>query len=300
MKKMIITGSTGMIGHYLAREALSRQYEVWCVVRRGTLRSRTLPVSDSIHIVEANLSEYHNLALTGKFDCFVHLAWDKTFGMARDDVDIQLKNIEYTLDAVRLAKRLGCSVFIGAGSQAEYGVQYVPLQGCTPVSPESGYGIAKYTAGKLSGLLCQQMNIRFNWIRITSTYGLGDAAHTLVSYVVDELLAGRSPELTQCEQQWDYLHGKDAAKAFIAVAEHGINGKTYPLGSGDGRKLYAYVNEIGQIVNPSILLSYGKKTYYPHQPMFLVPDITELVADTGWKPEIAFHDGIKEIVDAKY
>ena len=299
MKKMIITGSTGMIGHYLVREALSRQYEVWCIIRRGCLRASDLPVSGNLNIVEADLCEYHSLTLDGQFDCFVHLAWDKTFGMSRDDVDIQLKNIEYTLDAVRLAKRLGCSVFVGAGSQAEYGVLDIPLKGSTPVSPESGYGIAKYTAGKLAGLLCQQMNMRFNWIRITSTYGLGDAAYTLVSYVIDELLAGRSPELTHCVQQWDYLHGKDAAKAFIAVVEHGVNGKTYPLGSGDSRKLSSYVNEIAQIVNPSIILGYGKKIYYPHQPMFLVPDITELTTDTGWKPEIIFRDGINKIVDAK-
>ena len=35
---------------------------------------------------------------------------------------IQNKNVEYTLDAVYLAKRFGCDTFIGAGSQAEYGI----------------------------------------------------------------------------------------------------------------------------------------------------------------------------------
>ena len=49
------------------------------------------------------------------------MAWEKTYGNGRDDVAAQMKNIQYTLDAVELVKRSGCSAFIGAGSQAEYG-----------------------------------------------------------------------------------------------------------------------------------------------------------------------------------
>ena len=36
---------------------------------------------------------------------------------------LQNLNVKYALDAVRLAKRLGCRRFIGIGPQAEYGVQ---------------------------------------------------------------------------------------------------------------------------------------------------------------------------------
>lgn len=39
------------------------------------------------------------------YDVFYHLAWAGTTGTARDDADLQLKNIEYTLDAVELAKK---------------------------------------------------------------------------------------------------------------------------------------------------------------------------------------------------
>ena len=43
-------------------------------------------------------------------------------------------------------------------------------------------------------------------------------------------------------------------------------------------------------------LGFGKKEYYPHQPMYLVADISELTADTGWKPQVSFVDGIKAIL----
>lgn len=68
--------------------------------------------------------------------------------------------------------------------------------------------------------------------------------NTLISYYVRELKAGRSPEFTKCEQTWDYLHCDDAARAFLAVAEYGVDGKFYPLGSGHGRKLKDYLIDL--------------------------------------------------------
>lgn len=292
-KHILLTGATGMIGSAIIREALKHDYDITCLVRKDSPRIANIPQNERVHVVDCAVSDYKTLELTEKYDVFMHLAWEKTTVGGRDDVDCQMKNIQYTLDAVRLAKRCGCSVFIGAGSQAEYGVQKVPLTPGLAVNPESGYGIAKYTAGKFAGMLCKQLGIRFNWLRILSVYGKNDGENTLISYVIRELKAGRSPELTKCEQTWDYLHCDDVARAFLAVAEKGVDGKTYPLGSGKGRMLSEYVKDIQNAINPTIEIDFGKKTYYPHQPMYLVADISELTTDTGWKPEIEFEKGIK-------
>ncbi len=296
MKSLIITGATGMIGTAVVREAIKRKYRAVCIVHRGSPRIANIPCSPLVSVVECDIDEYVSLYLNEKYDACIHLAWDKTSVSGRDDVDIQLKNIQYTLDAVRLAHRSGCSVFIGAGSQAEYGIQSVPLAEDLPVQPESGYGIAKYTAGRLSAMLCRQLGMRFNWMRILSVYGKNDGENTLISYVIREISSGRSPRLTNCEQIWDYLNCDDAAKAFFAVLDKGKDGKVYPLGSGKGRRLSSYVEDIRGSIDPALSISFGEKDYYPHQPMYLVADISELTEDTGWKPEIRFKDGIKDLI----
>jgi nucleoside-diphosphate-sugar epimerase len=293
MKKIVITSATGMIGSALVRCALEQNMEVLCIVRESSGRLDNLPSSEKTKILFADLSDYADIDVSERYDAFFHLAWDKTFGVSRDDADIQVQNIQYTLDAVRLAKRLGCSVFIGAGSQAEYGIVSEPLKPDTPVNPRSGYGIAKYSAGKLSKLLCGQLGIRHNWIRILSVFGSFDAPHTLIMYAINELRAGRSPEFTKCEQVWDYLYSDDAARALLAVGAKGIDGKVYPLGSGRRRKLSDYLEALRGIINPEASLLFGKKEYYPYQPMFLCADIAELTTDTGWTPEISFEEGIK-------
>ena len=295
MTKIILTGATGMIGSAIVRQAIAHGVDVTCIANPESPRIKNIPESECVHVVPCDISGYGTLSLDGKYDVFMHLAWNKTSGAERDDVDIQMQNIQYTLDAVRLASRAGCSVFVGAGSQAEYGVQSVPLAPALPVNPESGYGIAKYTAGKFASMLCAQLGLRFNWLRILSVYGPHDGAHTLIRYCVDELRAGRSPELTKAEQMWDYLHCDDAALAFLSVALKGRDGMFYPLGSGKGRRLSEYIEEIRSIIAPNVELEFGKKSYYPHQPMYLVADISELTRDTGWVPKIDFADGIKNL-----
>lgn len=292
MNKIIVTGATGCVGSAIVRRALAQSMEVTCIVHKGSKRLSNLPQNERVKIVECNLSNYGSLNLLEKYDAFIHMAWEKTFGASRDDAQIQMRNIQYTLDACHLAKRCGCKVFVGAGSQAEYGVQSINLTPDLPVNPESGYGIAKFAAGKLSAMLCNSLGMRQNWVRILSVYGPNDGENTLISYVIRELKAGRSPELTKCEQIWDYLYADDAADAILAIAAKGINGKAYPLGSGKGRRLSEYIEDIRNIINPSIEIKYGVKEYFPHQPMHLVADIDDVTNDTGWEANIMFVDGL--------
>ena len=293
MKSIVITGATSMIGVALIQQAIKKNIQVLCLVRKNSTRLNNLPNSDLIQVEFVDAADYKNVALNIQCDVFYHLTWDKTLGAARDDVDGQILNIQYTLDAVRLAQRLGCKKFVGAGSQAEYGIVSEPLKPETPVNPQSGYGIAKYGAGKLSHLLCTQLGLSFNWVRILSVFGPFDTSNTLIMYTINELRAGRSPEFTKCEQIWDYLYCDNAANALLIIGEKGLDGKTYPLGSGNGKKLSEYLEILRDIVSPNTTLQFGKKDYYPHQPMYLCADISELTADTGWKPEITFGKGEK-------
>lgn len=294
--KIIISGASSPIGASLAEYAVQEGIDVLAIVRQSSKNIANLPKSPKIKILYADLSQYSKLdAPSSDYDVFFHLAWDKTFIFERDDVDTQIENVKYTLDAVRAAKRFGCKVFIGAGSQAEYGISKEPLTPDTCVNPQSGYGIGKYAAGKMSSLLCKKLGIRHNWVRIVSAFGKLESSRSLIGFLFGELEKGEVPKLTKCEQTWDYLYCEDAARAFLAVAEKGIDGKTYPLGAGSARKLSQYVIALRDIAAPNTELNFGAIDYYPHQPMFLCADISELKADTGWQPKFSFEEAIKII-----
>lgn len=290
----MITGATGMIGSGLAEYALSQGLDVLCIVKEQSARLACLP--PAAKKIYYNLEDYQYLTPAGEYDVLFHLAWDNSYGALREDVEAQAKNIRYTLDAACLAKRLGCTKFVGVGSQSEYGLVTRPLKIDTPAHPVSAYGIAKYSAGRLSALLCSQLGMAFNWVRILSVYGPYDRPHTLIMYAIQELQNGKAPSLTKCEQTWDYLYSRDAARALLAIAGKGADGSFYPLGSGSPRLLSGYLESLKNIVNPRGTLCFGEKDYYPNQPLYLTADISELTRDTGWKPEVSFEDGIREIL----
>lgn len=296
--RIAITGPTGAIGSALIDAAIGAGNEVVAIVRPDSDRINNIS-SKKVTIVKCDLSNLPSIVGVDSCDIFIHLAWMNTFGDARDDVYTQVNNIRYALDAVSLAHSWGAKVFVGAGSQAEYGTTTQPLNDKVPVNPTSGYGIAKYSAGKLCRLYCQQKGIRFNWTRILSVYGINDPDRTLIMYLIKTFLSGNAPELTKCEQMWDYIYSKDAAAAILAICEKGVDGKTYCIGSGNCMPLKQYVEIIRDCINPNLEVKYGVKPYYPHQAMYLNADITDLTSDTGFQPKYSFKQGIMEVLDSK-
>ena len=168
IKRAVITGSTGMIGMALTQYLLGLDISVTVLIRPNSPKRDQLPKSDKITILEVDLSNLSSIEAfkdtNDPIDAFFHLGWGGTFGEARDDMYVQNLNIKYTLDAVHLAHRLGCQVFVGTGSQAEYGRVEGKLQDSTPTFPENGYGIAKLCAGQMSRIECKKLGIRHEWV----------------------------------------------------------------------------------------------------------------------------------------
>jgi nucleoside-diphosphate-sugar epimerase len=300
MKRAIITGATGAIGTALIKELITRNIEVMVICRRDSRRLSRIPEHPLITRKYCSLSELSELQNdTGKtFDAFFHFAWAGTFGPDRNDMHMQNDNVKYALDAVEAAKRFGCEVFLGAGSQAEYGrvEGEKPLRASTPAFPENGYGMAKLCAGEMTRVRAEQLGIRHIWMRILSVYGPYDGDNSLVSCIIRDLKNNVPPRCTKGEQEWDYLYSGDAARAFIAAAERGIGGKIYPLGGGTHRPLSTYISDIRDVVNPESDIDFGAIPYNDKQVMYLCADTSELEHDTGWSPEMNFQNGIKEIL----
>lgn len=298
MKKVVITGATGMIGLNLINYLLKKEIEVLAVIRKNSSRKSLLPIYNNLKVIECNLEELKNIKIEAKYDTFIHLAWDGTFGDSRNNVQAQLKNIEYTLDAVRVAKELGCTKFIGAGSQAEYGRVEGLIAPNTSTNPENGYGMAKLCAGQLSRVLAKQLGIEHIWTRILSVYGPHDNDNTMVMSSIKEMLKNStSPYYTKAEQMWDYIYVEDVAKALYLIGENGKNNSIYCIGSGIQRPLYQYIQEIRDNINKSIKLNIGAKEYSENQVMNLCADITNLTKDTGFIPETKFEEGIIKTIN---
>lgn len=300
MKRAIITGATGAIGNALIKELIANGVETLVFCRESSIRNNSIPQSPFVTKMYCSLEELKNFQNeTGKtYDVFYHLAWENTFGESRNVLRPQLRNIDYSLDAVEIAKRFGCHTFIGAGSQAEYGRVEGLLKPETPTFPENGYGIAKLCAGQMTKIRASQLGLKHVWVRILSVYGINDGARTMVMSTISKLKEGQVAEFTKGEQMWDYLYSGDAALALYLLGKKGVDGKTYVLGGGQARPLYEYIKIIAQCMNSENLIKLGSIPYTEKQVMYLCADISELTKDTGWKPKVRFEDGILKLINS--
>ncbi len=297
MKRAVITGPTGEVGLSLVNELIENNIEVLAVVRPGSARAARLPKSEKVTVIEnelENLSLLPNL-IDGRCDVFYHLAWE--FSRDHDNVDKQYNNIGYTINAVRVANEIGCESFIGAGSQAEYGIVNERITPDTKCNPVIAYGMAKLCSGLLSRKLAKQIGVKHIWPRIISVYGPGDAESAMIPSVIRSLLSGGKPSLTKGEQEWDFLYSRDCARAMRLIAEKGKDGSVYCIGHGETKPLREYIEIIRDEINPSLPLGIGEIPYGKNQVMRLDVDISALVEDTGFTPIYDFRTGIRETIE---
>ena len=295
--RAVVTGASSMIASALIRLLVSEGYEVFALVRPNSKKLDNIIKSDSVHIIEADVSDM--LSAKGEIGCdcdvLFHFAWSGTGGAARNSADIQQKNVSYTLDAVELAKELNCKAFVGAGSQAEYGRAEGKLKPDTPCNPENEYGRAKLKAGNESRKLAKTLGIKHVWLRVLSVYGVGDNGFTITVSSLKKLLNGEMAEFTPAEQMWDFLYCDDAANAFYLAALNGKNGAVYTLGSGQAKPLKEYIRVMQKTAGGEIKL--GALPYNENQVMYLCADISALTADTGFVPQIGYEEGIRKTIN---
>ena len=141
------------------------------------------------------------------------------------------------------------------------------------------------------------LGMRHIWVRILSVYGPYDGQGSMVMSTIRKLAGGGRAGFTPGEQMWDYLYSADAAAAMLLLAERGIHGKVYVLGSGQVKPLKDYILLIRQAVEEQIgsagELGLGDIPYSEKQVMYLGADLTELRQDTGFEPRVTFEEGIR-------
>ena len=304
MEKIIITGATSMVGVALIKAALQdiSVKKIYAVVRPGTEKTERIPVDPRVTVTACDISNYENLSeiISDTCDVFYHLAWPRTatYEETCEDILLKCENIGIVIKAVQAAAALGCTKFVGAGSQSEYGISHVgklsPEIACKPVRAD---GIIHLAAGELAQILCKKSGMSCIWMRIFSIYGKYDRPNSLISSTIARLKKGEHCSFTLSEQIWDFLAAEDAGRAFYLVGKKVKGNRIYCLGSGEEKPLREYIETIRDIVSPNVKLGFGEIPYPADPVMYLCADITALQQGAGWSPMIEFEQGIRMICE---
>ena len=290
--RYVVTGATSFLGleliDYLQREG----HEVVAVCRRKEKFMR---------VVTADMSEYGGLYReVPEADVWVNLAWQGTGHDGRNQEEVQRANVVNTIAAMYGADKMGCRLFVEAGSQAEYGTVLTPISEATPCNPFSAYGKAKLEVCNRLSELSAELGMKYLHLRIFSLFGEGDHPWTLVMSSLNKMLRGKHIDLSPCTQQWDFLYVRDAVRQISTLCDYALKSKdfgseVFNIASGDSRPLKDFVERMKVLTDSGSELNYG--AVLPQHVVSLQPDMSKTQAVVGKLSEYSFDDVINRIIE---
>jgi nucleoside-diphosphate-sugar epimerase len=298
VKKALVTGASGFIGRALTKELLSHGVEVIALVPKGD--KSKLPASELIKAVPMELSVVRAslpLIPEDNYDIFYHFAWAGSAGAARADTVLQLNNVQWTIDCLRLAKEIGCKRFVCAGSIMEHETMAAAYTQGNKPGLGYIYGGAKLTAHVMCMSVAADIGIELVWPEITNAYGPGELSPRMVNSTIRKCISGETPQFTAGTQNYDFVYIEDVARAFYLIGEKGKPFHEYLIGSSTARPLKEFLLEMKASIAPELDFVFGEIPFTGINLPLSKFDCSKTEADTGFRAEVSFAEGTRRTME---
>ncbi|MBC5647860.1 NAD-dependent epimerase/dehydratase family protein [Christensenella tenuis] len=300
-KAAVVTGASGFLGNNMVRKLLQEDFLVYAIIRPQSPRKWRMPNNKDLIVVEADADDIMKIIpKVPSADIFYHFAWKGGNNEARKNIGLQLVNVENSLRSLETAIEIGCSSFVFAGSQAEYGTRNDKLcEGdmCAPVSP---YGKAKLEMWERASELAEKKCLQYTHARLFSVYGTGDNPATLIPSCITHFLNKKKMPLTSCQQIWNFLYIEDAINALFElgkIRDQVSRTQIYNVASKDTRVLRDFIQEIFRLTGRQGEPVYGSYPANAEGLASIIPSTEKIEKELAWKAEISFEEGIKRMIE---
>lgn len=274
MRKVLVTGASGFLGHHLVQELLKQDNtEVIAVLGRPEDKANSLPQSDRIVVYPCS-----DLFSTdfGHIDTLIHTAFSRG-----DNLPGLSRSIEMTEQVIEMVNKQDIDSIINISSQGIYkglkSGERVDENGF--VEPDTAYGLSKWAVENMLKLGCTK---RYTNIRMAS---LSSNARFL-DFFVDSVIAGKVITVTAPHQYASIMDVSDAVRGILSIEGLDLaeREEVYNLGPGVQYSILDYAetaNTIGQNFGyPAVEIKVDDngKTFA------ICMDCSKLEQQTSWKP----------------
>ena len=294
--RFIITGGTGFIGKWIVSEIINHGDSALLLTINDKDRPPEFSKYKNIEYIECPLDSLGtidiNIFPNEEFDVFLHLAWAGTSGELRANESVQLKNVEYSCYAVKLAKKLGCKKFINAGSIMEYEAFYTLIDGGFYASSNMMYSIGKLTADLSCKTLANRIGIDYSNVLIGNIFGAGEKSQRFVNVVIRKMLENAEINLTSCEQEYDFIYASDAARAIYLVCLNGKSNQSYYIGNKESRPLKEFVLKMKSVLGSQSKVNFGAVPFNNFPLSYKEFNMQKIYEELRFEPKVTFEEGV--------
>ncbi|QHJ69786.1 NAD-dependent epimerase/dehydratase family protein [Planococcus halotolerans] len=227
MKKIVVTGGSGLLGREVIKEFLDHGYEVV----NADIKHPKEVLCRTVITDLTNLGEVYGV-LAGA-DAVVHLAAIPVAYSHPNEVTFQ-NNVMSTYNILEAAGSLGIKKAIISSSESSYGIcfskqdlqpQYVPIDEDHPRLPEESYGLSKIVNENTADMIHRRT-------------GMQVVSFRLGNVIAPEMYQNFPGFIHDPEQRktilWSYIDTRDAAAAYrLAVEADGLGSVALNIGADE-------------------------------------------------------------------
>jgi len=295
--KALVTGSEGFAGKYLVNELITNGYSVVGADLSETAITRYVDLLDTIQTKKIIDEE--------KPDCIFHL-------VALADVGKSWKNPQLTvelnvvaainvLEAVRQTMGNKTRIVV-IGSSDQYGklgnngLSVTEDMDMKPVTP---YAIAKRAQEEISRLYANNYGLQICMTRSFNHGGAGQKTGFLIPDFANGIVKverGDQRELLvgNLAARRDFTHIKDIVRAYRLIAEKGVSGEVYNVGSGQTHSVQEILNLMKERALCEIPVRQDPSRMRPSDTPVVCCNHDKLTHATGWEPQYSLSDILED------
>jgi len=311
MKRALVTGAAGFIASHLVDRLLGEGCELLLVDDFSSGRRENLAVAsdrfgERFELEELDVCSSKIDELVGSFKPSViyHLAAQMN---VRKSVEAPLfdaqKNILGTVNLLDAAVRHGVDSFIFASTGgAIYGEQdYFPADEAHPINPKCPYGVSKRAAELYLNYYSGAFGLKTVSLRYSNVYGprqnpAGEAG--VIAIFIENALEGRELRVNgDGEQTRDFVYVDDVVEANILASGVDRASSVFNVGCGVENSVLDIVTLLGEDEHMPDFSSRHMPALAGEQRRSVI-DSTAIRDALGWKPEVAFGDGLRKTVES--
>lgn len=287
MKKVLLTGGTGLIGTQTIPCLINAGFQVYVM----TIGDE--PNTPDVTYIKANLFDKHEvdkMFAEIKPEYLLHYAWLST-GLFNDNLNFDF--LTSSIDLLKAFHKNGGKRVVIAGTYAEYGYHDETLREDMPAEPINIYSQCKDFVHQIAEAYCKNNNISFGWGRIFSAFGIETDPRRLTSDVIKHLSADEPVTIRSGSLIRDYIYTKDIAEAFVKFLDSKVDG-VVNICSGKDTSIHDYVMTIAKLMNKEHLVIFEEQA--SAQQKRVVGDSTRLNQEVGFIPRYSLKEALEEIL----
>ncbi len=293
MKKVLITGSSGLVGSHLVKHLLENKYTVIGLSKTYPTTSSFLSENSNNYIpITADILNYEETKkqiLRYEPDYIIHLAAQAIVADAYFSTQHTFDtNIKGTWNVLEAAKCLiSLKKIIIASSDKAYGTHdTLPYREDFALNAVYPYDLSKKISEELALSYYVVHKLPVIITRSCNVFGPYDRNFSrLIPETIDTFLKGGVLKLRgNGLQTRSYIYGEDVADAYLKLLErNSLIGQAYNIGTTNAYSVIDIIKKIAHIMNVSIKerLIIGDMERYEiiHQSL----DCSKIKRDTGWE-----------------